>query len=59
METLSELWEIGALIFGYLLIGILVARSMISIDRNLKARQAGRKGSNLLTRSGDYSIRPV
>jgi hypothetical protein len=59
-EMMENLWEVGALILGYLSIGLLVAQSMISIDRNLKARQAGMRESNLSKyRSDDYSMGPV
>jgi len=57
---MENLWEAGLLILGYLSIGILVAQSMISIDRNLKAREVGRKELRLFKyRSDDYSTRPV
>jgi len=57
---MENLWEVGLLILGYLSIGILVAQSMISIDRNLKGRQVGRKELHLFKyRSDDYSTRPV
>ena len=57
---MENLWEVGAFIIGYLSIGLLVAESMNSIDRNLKARQAGTRESNFLKyRSDGYSTRTV
>lgn len=57
---MENIWEVGAFIIGSLSIVLLFAQSMISIDRNLKARENGMRESIFFKyRSEGYSTRTV